>query len=166
MQQYAPVPHVREHCPGCGDPRFLTAFSNEGRKVIDKTKPAPHRKREAAKERSKKRGNNNNDPSTLIITEHDNHSAKDICESHTAVGPDLVSMNEKLYCDMSVGQVWPLCDTSLKTGWAEPQKWPALWMRKVASEAYCSWTILMMLLGLAVLPFYFSLWILYSPFVL
>jgi len=85
-------------------------------KVIDKKKSAPHRKRDAAKERSKKRGNNNNDPSMLIITEHDNHSAKDICDSHTAVGPDLVSMNEKLYCDMSMGQVWPLCDSSLKSG--------------------------------------------------
>lgn len=81
-------------------------------RVIDK--PPAHPKRES-KQRLHSRAKNNNDPSKLIVSEYEMHSAKEVCESVTAVGPDFVSIYEKIYCQMGTGHMWPLCDNSVKS---------------------------------------------------
>ncbi|KAI9652386.1 MAG: hypothetical protein M1829_001661 [Trizodia sp. TS-e1964] len=37
----------------------------------------------------------------LIISNFDSHSAQDLCESESSIGPDFVSMAEGIYCDMA-----------------------------------------------------------------
>jgi hypothetical protein len=53
---------------------------------------------------------------SLIISSFPSHSAKDLCESATSIGPDFVSTIEGIYCDMAAKEWWYLCSTSLVTG--------------------------------------------------
>ena len=53
----------------------------------------------------------------LVVSSHEVHSAKQLCDSETSRGPDFVSLGEDLYCEMNSKQkkVYPLCkggDTS------------------------------------------------------
>ena len=41
------------------------------------------------------------------------HSAKRLCGSNTSRGPDFVATSEKLFCDMTKKQAWPLCDENI-----------------------------------------------------
>ena len=52
----------------------------------------------------------------LILSESKHHSAKMLCESLTSVGPDFVSLDEQLFCDMQVKKIWPLCGAGKTTG--------------------------------------------------
>ena len=45
----------------------------------------------------------------LIISKLEPHSAAELCDSMTSLGPDFVSTNEMLFCDMSEKQIWPVC---------------------------------------------------------
>ncbi|KAK8094251.1 hypothetical protein PG997_000936 [Apiospora hydei] len=45
----------------------------------------------------------------LVISEHADHSASYVCNSSSSWGPDFVSMEERLYCDMCEHQLWKLC---------------------------------------------------------
>ena len=45
----------------------------------------------------------------LIISNMVPHSAAELCDSMTSLGPDFVSTNEMLFCDMSEKQIWPVC---------------------------------------------------------
>ncbi|KAI0132794.1 hypothetical protein BJ170DRAFT_262359 [Xylariales sp. AK1849] len=36
-------------------------------------------------------------------------SAKELCDSPSSMGPDFVSLTEKVFCDMSTRITWPLC---------------------------------------------------------
>jgi hypothetical protein len=45
----------------------------------------------------------------LVRSSRPDHSAVGLCESDTSVGPDLVSLHEGKFCDMSTREVLPLC---------------------------------------------------------
>lgn len=53
-------------------------------------------------------GNIFND-SRLVKSSIPTHSAIDVCESETSVGPDFVSMADGMYCDMGKKELLPLC---------------------------------------------------------
>ncbi|KAF8538049.1 hypothetical protein BDD12DRAFT_742851 [Trichophaea hybrida] len=46
----------------------------------------------------------------LITSKHDSHSATELCTSKTSIGPDFVSHNEGLFCDMSKKELWSICN--------------------------------------------------------
>jgi len=52
----------------------------------------------------------------VVITDIDSHSAKEVCESHTSVGPDFVSTKEGLYCDMCTHELWHVCSATIVKG--------------------------------------------------
>ncbi|KAF2688910.1 hypothetical protein K458DRAFT_414590 [Lentithecium fluviatile CBS 122367] len=45
----------------------------------------------------------------LIKSGSPQHSAKVLCESDTSLGPDFVSEEEGIFCDMDAKRAWPLC---------------------------------------------------------
>lgn len=45
----------------------------------------------------------------LVISNFAQHSAVELCESLTSLGPDMVSTIEGMFCDMSEKQLWPVC---------------------------------------------------------
>ncbi len=49
---------------------------------------------------------------TLVVSHFPQHSAKDMCESPTSLGPDFVSLEENLFCDIETAKLRPLCDQS------------------------------------------------------
>ncbi|MCJ1257713.1 hypothetical protein MMC24_005539 [Lignoscripta atroalba] len=51
----------------------------------------------------------------LIMSDHVGQSAKELCEHDHSAGPDFVSFDENLFCDMSEKTTWPLCTTPGKT---------------------------------------------------
>ena len=81
-------------------------------KVIDKAT----KRRDNRSFRHFKRDNRNNRPGHLVISSIKTHSAKELCESQTSMGPDFVSTVEGLFCDMEVKEWWNLCSTNLTTG--------------------------------------------------
>lgn len=72
----------------------------------------------------KLRGDNNNDNNStssvghghLVISDHEDHSAKELCESSSSLGPDFVSTGEGIFCDMNQKEYWFLCNADIKTG--------------------------------------------------
>ncbi|TGJ82606.1 hypothetical protein E0Z10_g6163 [Xylaria hypoxylon] len=46
---------------------------------------------------------------SLVTSRNPNHSARTLCESESSLGPDLVSLSEDLFCDMSQKKLWRLC---------------------------------------------------------
>ena len=53
---------------------------------------------------------------TVIISKSQNHSAKELCDSGSSVGPDFVSLDEQLFCDMDTRKTWPLCSAAKTDG--------------------------------------------------
>ncbi len=53
---------------------------------------------------------------TLIISKSERHSARELCESSMSRGPDFVSLEEQLFCDMDAKRTWPLCNASKTDG--------------------------------------------------
>ncbi|KAJ4291016.1 hypothetical protein N0V90_010212 [Kalmusia sp. IMI 367209] len=47
--------------------------------------------------------------SRIIASHHAEHSSEELCSSETSYGPDFVSFEESLFCDMALKQTWPLC---------------------------------------------------------
>lgn len=45
----------------------------------------------------------------LVMSGWPGHGAKELCRSQTSLGPDFVSLNEGLFCDMESKELWPLC---------------------------------------------------------
>jgi hypothetical protein len=45
----------------------------------------------------------------LTVSHETAHSAKELCEDDHSLGPDFVSVNEGLFCDMETAKLWPLC---------------------------------------------------------
>ncbi|KAI1327738.1 hypothetical protein F5Y16DRAFT_410135 [Xylariaceae sp. FL0255] len=74
----------------------------------------------AAQNRPVKKKNRKSSPhiSRLIVTLHEEHSARQVCESSTYWGPDTVSLHEGLFSDMETKTLFPLCDHS--TGIIDP----------------------------------------------
>ncbi|WDK20740.1 hypothetical protein CGRA01v4_12027 [Colletotrichum graminicola] len=61
-----------------------------------------------------KRRSSNRNTGHLIISDQDT-DVREICESETSYGWDIVSTKQKLFCDMEHKQLYPLCDTSVTT---------------------------------------------------
>ncbi|KAL9637200.1 MAG: hypothetical protein Q9164_002344 [Protoblastenia rupestris] len=53
---------------------------------------------------------------TIIISKSHGHSAKELCESSASIGPDFVSLDEQLFCDMAAKKLWPLCSAIKAAG--------------------------------------------------
>jgi hypothetical protein len=51
----------------------------------------------------------------IVKSDRERHSAKELCDSKTSMGPDFVSLREKLFCDMKERKTYPLCDEQKKT---------------------------------------------------
>jgi hypothetical protein len=49
----------------------------------------------------------------LVISAYAQHSAQEVCESDTSRGPDFVSLNEGLYCDMVEKKLWNTCSPNV-----------------------------------------------------
>lgn len=64
----------------------------------------------------KRRGIKNLDPSVLTVSHLPGHSARELCEHDMSLGPDFVSMEEGLFCDMETATLWSLCDAKLQVG--------------------------------------------------
>lgn len=52
-------------------------------------------------------------PGHVVISEHAAHGAVELCESESSRGPSFVSMEEKVYCDMSTKTRYPLCSSTV-----------------------------------------------------
>lgn len=46
----------------------------------------------------------------LVVSNLTEHSAREVCQSPTSAGPDFVSLQEGLFCDMDLKILWPLCE--------------------------------------------------------
>ncbi|KAF2002762.1 hypothetical protein P154DRAFT_430503 [Amniculicola lignicola CBS 123094] len=59
----------------------------------------------------------NNKPDALTVSHLPGHSARELCESVTSLGPDFVVDNgeEKLFCDMTKKQIFDVCDEQIAT---------------------------------------------------
>jgi hypothetical protein len=63
--------------------------------------------------RSTKQPYKRSDNSTsVIISPHTSHQASALCTSHTSHGPDFVSLDEQVFCDMTDRVLWPLCSAT------------------------------------------------------
>ncbi|KAM7183338.1 hypothetical protein V8F33_013645 [Rhypophila sp. PSN 637] len=49
-------------------------------------------------------------PAHLVVTSFGAHSARELCESSSSWGPDLVNPEEGYYCDMESKTLWAVCD--------------------------------------------------------
>lgn len=49
----------------------------------------------------------------VVISNYGQHTATELCQSATSFGPDLVSIQESLYCDMCRHELWPVCSTTI-----------------------------------------------------
>lgn len=56
------------------------------------------------------------DHQVVVVSEHEEHTASELCKSDSAAGPDFVSTKEGLFCDMCSGELWPLCSAAVPTG--------------------------------------------------
>ncbi|CAG8956820.1 hypothetical protein HYFRA_00011209 [Hymenoscyphus fraxineus] len=54
-------------------------------------------------------------PGKLVTSKNHAHSAKELCQSLSSLGPDFVSIPEGLFCDMSEKELWPLCGKNKKS---------------------------------------------------
>jgi hypothetical protein len=45
----------------------------------------------------------------LTVSHETTHSAKELCDDDNSLGPDFVSIEEGLFCDMETAKLWPLC---------------------------------------------------------
>ena len=53
---------------------------------------------------------------TVIISKSPNHSAKELCDNDSSAGPDFVSLDEQLFCDMETRKTWLLCSATKTDG--------------------------------------------------
>jgi hypothetical protein len=51
----------------------------------------------------------------LVVSSNARHSAVELCESQTSWGPDFVSSEEGIFCDMDTHTTWPLCTSDCDT---------------------------------------------------
>ena len=70
-----------------------------------------------AKRRSNiRRGNQACGGSSVVISDHNAHSAQEVCDSPTSMGPDFVSTNEGLFCDMCTHTIYDVCTLTTTSG--------------------------------------------------
>ncbi|TDZ36721.1 hypothetical protein C8035_v005151 [Colletotrichum spinosum] len=61
------------------------------------------------KRRIGKRSSPNMNPEKLIVTQIEGQTARQVCESATSVGFDIVSHVDHMFCDISERKLYPLC---------------------------------------------------------
>jgi hypothetical protein len=84
-------------------------------KVTNKSKP--HKRSSVGASRlSKRNGTSLLHPGHLVISHLESHSAKEVCESETSMGPDFVSTIEGVFCDMEQKEWWYLCSSEIADG--------------------------------------------------
>lgn len=90
--------------PGPGIPMHpqLNAPLNESQIMPNESNGA---KRKAKIRRSNQACGDNR----IVISDHKAHSAQEVCDSDTSIGPDFVSTNEGLYCDMCTHTIYDIC---------------------------------------------------------
>jgi hypothetical protein len=102
------IPCLDADCPPKGPSfnRTLPVLKTETRKKTRRRLNHPERVAEI-----KKRQTLHTD--RLIISHFTQHSAIELCESPFSLGPDMVSVAESIFCDMSEKQLWPVCTDSV-----------------------------------------------------
>ena len=63
----------------------------------------------------KRRSDDCNDK-RVVISYHSSHSAKEVCQSRTSSGPDFVSVQERVFCDMCTHTLYPVCGDTKSSG--------------------------------------------------
>jgi hypothetical protein len=79
--------------------------------VINKPK-----RRSIESSRLSKRDGRQLKPGHLVVSHFQSHSAQELCESATSIGPDFVSTTEGIFCDMAEKEWWSLCSSTITTG--------------------------------------------------
>jgi hypothetical protein len=89
-----------------------TALSYDQPKVFPRGAPVRRHARDvkSGKKHSSKKHKNIR-PDHVVISNMKGHSAQELCEHPTSLGPDFVSTVEGMFCDMETGIVWPLCSS-------------------------------------------------------
>jgi hypothetical protein len=49
----------------------------------------------------------------LVYSNHEHHSAREICEDSNSISSDFVSLQERLYCDWTHRKLYPLCSSTV-----------------------------------------------------
>ncbi|KDN68830.1 hypothetical protein CSUB01_05904 [Colletotrichum sublineola] len=75
---------------------------------------APKKVKRPKREARANRGSANRNPSHLIVS-NQNTNVREICESETSYGWDIVSTKQNVFCDMEHKQLYPLCTGSVTT---------------------------------------------------
>lgn len=55
--------------------------------------------------------------SNVVISDHVAHSAREVCDSETSMGPDFVSTKEGPYCDMCTHTLYDVCSGNATSGY-------------------------------------------------
>jgi hypothetical protein len=76
---------------------------------------SPGRKKRHAKDYNSRRGIKKTLDETLVISHFPSHSAREMCEDPMAFSSDFVSVQEGLFCDMTLRKLWPVCTTTHTT---------------------------------------------------
>ena len=86
-------------------------------KIVDRdVNLYPHAKKRSVSSRHTRRTDSNNKPGHLVVSNHPEYSAKEVCEHPNSLGPDFVSVVEGTYCDMSTSEWWYLCSKTITDG--------------------------------------------------
>ncbi|KAI8624351.1 hypothetical protein F5Y19DRAFT_491096 [Xylariaceae sp. FL1651] len=81
------------------------AWDSDGGASLLTENGVPARKRQQVKGPRKSQRTNNN----LIVSHLRGHNATELCESENSLGPDFVSMEEGVYCNMETHEFIPVC---------------------------------------------------------
>jgi hypothetical protein len=72
-------------------------------------------KKRHAKDLKSRRGIKQALSETIVISHFPSHSAREMCEDPMALSSDFVSVQEGLFCDMTLRKLWPVCTPTVKT---------------------------------------------------
>ncbi|KAF1975770.1 hypothetical protein BU23DRAFT_588384 [Bimuria novae-zelandiae CBS 107.79] len=73
------------------------------------------RKKRYAKDSKVRRGIYKTLSETLVVSHFAQHSAREMCGDPMALSSDFASIQEGLFCDMTLRKLWPLCTSTLTT---------------------------------------------------
>ncbi|KAK7924314.1 hypothetical protein PG985_006368 [Apiospora marii] len=120
------VPTEQEARAECG--KGLTAWRNEGEQQMLPLADAKFLAAASSGPRPSRRFDD-----SLVVSRHRGQNATELCASDTALGPDFVSEDEGVYCNMETHETAPLCSKDPHApecfDWAHPEG-PAMIRRK------------------------------------
>ncbi|KAH8776233.1 hypothetical protein BGZ57DRAFT_364443 [Hyaloscypha finlandica] len=105
--------------PGPCDPVTVQQKNQLEQILISKFGNIPNygvKSRSASVEIGKYTGNSTCNNHQIVVSDYDTHSATELCDSATSVGPDFVSTKENFFCDMCTHELWPLCSPTINQG--------------------------------------------------